>query len=211
MLSSAPTLKSESQKYLWLLAIIFGYGCAYFVIYLIHINFVPVNVIFYAALLDAFLAVFLVFGGVYIFRSRIPLSNFEFTIIGLSCLITGYAGAISGPTVLDRSLSFYILEKIDQRGGGVKATALREIFVDEYIPEYQLMEVRRVEQVQSGTVEIVDGCMKLTAKGKMIVGISKFLRRHMLAKKRLLNGEYSDALIDPLSSTNNKTVNYRCS
>lgn len=211
MSSSELALESSSRKYLWLLAIIAAYGFAYFLIYLIHINYVPINVIFYAALLDAVLALILVFGCLYVFKNHTPLSSFEISIIGLACLIAGYAGAISGPTVLDRSLSFYILEKIDQRGGGVQADALNEIFVEEYIPEYQLMEVRRVEQVESGTVEIVDGCMKLTAKGRRIVGISKFLRRNMLAKKRLLNGEYSDALIDPLAGTNDKPVSYKCS
>ena len=43
-------------------------------------------------------------------------------------LLLGYILAISVPTVLDRSLSFYILEKLQQRGGGIQQSRFNEVF-----------------------------------------------------------------------------------
>lgn len=117
------------------------------------------------------------------------------------CALGGYAFAISVPTVIDRSLSFYLLEKLDQRGGGIRADAIEGVIRDEFMQEYRVAEARLTEQLASGTVEIVDGCVLLTAKGRSIARGSQWFRHHLLPKQRLLMGEYSDVLTDPLSQS----------
>ena len=178
-------------------------------IYLIHINFLKVNVIFYSALIDAIISTSIT--GLILYKSKFfqILGNFEKNLIIIVWILLGYSFAISGPTVIDRSLSFYILEKIDQRGGGIRLDAMEQVFVQEYMPEYRLIDVRLTEQLESGTIEIKDGCVLLTEKGKFITKLSEFIRHNLLAKQRLLMGEYTDDLTDPFRNST-QDVNYKC-
>ncbi|NVK01961.1 MAG: hypothetical protein HWE12_10500 [Oceanospirillaceae bacterium] len=179
------------------------------VIYYIHINFFKVDVVFYAAIFDAILAAIAAGFLLWIFPYFKLLGDFEkFQLIAIWLLI-GYCLAISVPTVIDRSLSFYILEKIQQRGGGIRQDAFEKVFTQEYVKEHRLVDVRLTEQMQSGTIEIKDGCVLLTSKGEMIAGLSRKFRQNWLPKQRLLLGEYTDALTDPFRSSI-ATVDYMC-
>ena len=180
------------------------------IIYLIHVWYLPVRVIFYSAILDGVLAAVVTAGILLLLRRRLPLTAFEgFLLLGL-WLLSGYAFAISGPTVLDRSLSFYILEKLQQRGGGIRADAFAQVFVDEYMSEFRLVDVRLTEQAQSGTIEVVDGCVRLTPWGQTLASISHFIRSHLLAKHRLLAGAYTDTLTDPFATSAKGPQGYEC-
>jgi len=174
--------------------------------YLIHINFFDVNVVFYAALLDAVIAA--VIAGLVLFVIT-SLNGFEKLLLVMIWLLVGYALAISLPTVIDRSLSFYILEKLQQRGGGIKQDAFARVFTDEYMKEYRLVDVRLTEQLESGTIQIRDGCVLLTDKGQRIASFGQFFRHNLLPKHRLLMGQYSDALVDPFKNSADVT-DYKC-
>jgi hypothetical protein len=182
-------------------------------IYILHIKFFRVDVIFYSAIFDAILAaiasILIVTKAAYfnIYNS------FEKLLLFIIWILAGYALAISVPTVIDRSLSFYILEKLQQRGGGIKQSGFEEVFTKEYVKEHRLVDVRLTEQLSSGTIEIHDGCVKLTNKGDNISNFSRFFRKNFLPKKRLLMGEYTDDLTDPFShdtTDENKTFDYLC-
>jgi len=166
-------------------------------IYVLHVRWLKVDVVFYAALGDAVLAT--VLSGVTVFFVPFfrPLSRFEKALLLIIWLLGGYAFAISVPTVIDRSLSFYILEKLQQRGGSLSQEALAHVFRNEYMREHRLVEVRLTEQLASGTITLENGCVGLTPKGQAIARFSRFFRKHFLPKKRLLMGEYTDALTDP--------------
>lgn len=167
------------------------------IIYYIHIAFFRVNVVFYAAIADGVLATLI--AGIASFSMSYfrPLGNFEKSQLIVIWLLAGYGFAISVPTVIDRSLSFYILEKIQQRGGGIRQERLEDVFTKEYVKEHRLMDVRLTEQLESGTIVIEDGCIKLTAKGDLIAAFGRFFQLHLLPKRRLLMGEYSDDLTNP--------------
>lgn len=170
-------------------------------VYALHIRFFRVDVVFYAAIGDAVLSAFLCYAGLLGLRFFAPLSGFEKFQLFVIWLLTGYALAISVPTVIDRSLSFYILEKLQQRGGGIAQDAFEQVFVGEYMPEHHLVDVRLTEQLQSGTIRIENGCVLLTEKGARIAAFSRYFRTHWLPKERLLMGEYSDALTDPFRNS----------
>jgi hypothetical protein len=140
----------------------------------------------------------------------LPLSPFELLLLSVIWVLGGYAFAISGPAVLDRSLSFYILEKLQQRGGGIREDAFPEVFTEEYMPEFHLVDVRITEQLQSGTIVVADGCVRLTPYGKRLASLSLFVRRHLLAKHRLLAGVYTDALVDPYAASRKGPIGYEC-
>ena len=175
-------------------------------VYLVHARFFPVDVVFYAALLDVFLAL-LVSAGVLVLARA--LSLFEKIQMLVIWALAGYALAISVPTVIDRSLSFYILEKLAQRGGAIRQDRFAEVFTEEYLREHRLVDVRLTEQVNSGTIRLDAGCVRLTDKGRLIAGFGRFFRRHLLAKKRLLLDQYSDDLTDPFRA-GGPAPDYRC-
>ena len=180
-----------------------------FFIYFFHVTFLRVDVVFYSAILDALLAASLSAIIIYLVKFFGALGLYEKFLLICIWVLAGYAFAISVPTVLDRSLSFYILEKLQQRGGGIQMARMPDVFTNEYMKEHRLVDVRLTEQAQSGTIEIKDGCVKLTPKGERIASMSRFFRLHLLPKKRLLMGEYTDDLTNPFRNSI-ETPDYLC-
>jgi hypothetical protein len=166
-------------------------------IYVIHIRYFTVDVVFYSALLDVFLGVALTALVLISLRFFAIFSHFEVGQLIVIWLLAGYALAISVPTVLDRSLSFYLLEKLNQRGGGIRLESLEDVFTSEYVAEHRLIDVRITEQRESGTIILDDGCVRLTPWGEKLAAFSRFFRLHLLPESRLLLDEYSDDLTDP--------------
>lgn len=197
------------MKYLKFITITALFGLCLLGVYFVHITYFKVGVVFYSALLDAVIATF---AGLIIcaWVKRFRVFN-AFETLQLICiwLLLGYSFAISVPTVLDRSLSFYILEKLQQRGGGIKLADFDKVFTQEYVKEHRLVDVRLTEQQQSGTIVIQDGCVKLTLWGQTLATSSRYFRNHFLPKQRLLMGTYSDDLTDPFRNSPNK-VDYLC-
>jgi len=165
--------------------------------YVLHARLLPVDVVLYSALGDAAVAAALCAVVIW----RMPwfslLEATERLLLVLVWLLGGYAYAISIPTVIDRSLSFYILEKLEQRGGGIRADAMERVITTEFMGEYRVTDARLTEQLASGTIEIRDGCVRLTPKGRRIAAFSSAFRANLLPRERLLMGEYSDDLTQP--------------
>jgi hypothetical protein len=141
-----------------------------------------------------------------VFRLFSQLEKVQILLINI---LIGYIFAISIPTVIDRSLSFYILEKLQQRGGGIKQDSFEQIFTQEYMKEHRLIDVRLTEQLESGTIIIENGCVKLTRRGEKLAEFSRFFRKNFLPKERLLMGKYTDALTDPFRQSIND-FSYLC-
>jgi hypothetical protein len=106
-------------------------------------------------------------------------------------------------------LSFYTLEKLQQRGGAIQLVAFERVYATEYMKEHRLVDVRLTEQQQSGTITITDGCVRLTPRGDFLATASRLFRTYFLPKQRLLMGEYSSDLTDPFRSSTT-TVDYLC-
>jgi hypothetical protein len=193
-------------KALLLVGIFFLILC---VIYFLHIKYFQVDVVFYSALNDVILAVALI--ALLIARNKFfsLFNTFEKIQLILIFMLAGYGLAISVPTVIDRSLSFYILEKINQRGGGIQLSRFEEVFAKEYVKEHRLVDVRLTEQQESATVEIENGCVKLTKRGEILVGFSQFFRKNLLPKQRLLMGKYTDDLTH-LFNNEDYSHDYKC-
>ena len=197
------------MKYLKLVVATAVYAILLLAIYVLHVRYVPVNVVFYSAILDAVLATVLTVLLITAVSWFNVFSRFETLQLCCIWLLLGYSFAISIPTVIDRSLSFYILEKLQQRGGGIKLDAFDQVFTQEYVKEHRLVDVRLTEQQESGTIVLKDGCVKLTDWGQTIATSSRYFRSHFLPKQRLLMGKYSDALVDPFRGSPDR-VDYRC-
>jgi hypothetical protein len=175
-----------------------------------HISFFNVDVVFYAALIDVALAALMSFLLLLFLSYFQCFSRFEKSLLILICILSGYSLAISIPTLIDRSLSFYILEKLQQRGGAIFQASIPQVFINEYMSEARLVDVRLTEQLESGTIVIQEGCVKLTVKGNAIASFGQYFRKNWLPKKRLLLGTYSDALVDPFRGRPNPNEDYTC-
>ena len=196
---------SKLTKYLLL---IFLYLFLLVAVYKIYITFFEINVLLYSSIYSVFISSLLIL-PVLTTKLFLIFTLFEKVIIFITFLLLGLFIAISIPTVIDRSLSFYILEKINQRGGGVKQEFMEDIFIKEYMPEHRLIDIRLTEQLESGTIFISNGCVELTKKGKKIVNFSSFFRKNFLPAKRLIMGGYSNDLVDPFRNSKNY-VEYEC-
>jgi len=177
--------------------------------YWIYIHLFQVNVVLYSSVLTVVLAIIPIIFLLFVVNVNL-FNQFEKFLICTLFILYGYGIAISIPTVIDRSLSFYLLEKINQRGGAIKHEAFEAIFKNEYVPEHRLIDIRLTEQLESGTITIENNCVSLTQKGKNFVNFSQFFRRNFLPKNRLIMGEYSNDLIDPLKQTNNNNFTDGC-
>ncbi|MFL0796840.1 MAG: hypothetical protein K6L73_05055 [Cellvibrionaceae bacterium] len=197
------------MKFLHSLILTLIYLVCLFFVYLCHSYFFFVDVVFYSALVDSVIAALIVSCLMYSSRIFQFFTSFEKFQLVLIWFFIGYAFSISVPTVIDRSLSFYILEKIQQRGGGIKKDSVSGIFINEYMKEHRLVDVRVTEQLESGTIKIVGECIELTQFGDFVASVGRFYRVNFLPKKRLLNDEYTDILTDPFSSSD-QDVDYFC-
>jgi hypothetical protein len=165
-----------------------------------HVRYFSVDVVFYGALFDVLISG-AISGLLFFFLAKNVFSPFEKSLLIVVFLLAGYSLAISVPAVIDRSLSFYILEKLQQRGGGIRLDRLGDVFTHEYLVEHRLVDVRVTEQVQSGNI-VVDGeCVRLTDRGARLAAASRYFRQNFLPKRRLLMGEYTDALTDPFRNS----------
>lgn len=168
--------------------------------YAAHMRWFRVDVVFYSALLDGLLALCVAAALAAWLGWLRPFNAFERLQMWLCWALLAYAFAISVPTVIDRSLSFYFLEKLQQHGGGLRRDRFEEIFTRGYAREHRLVDVRLTEQLASGTLTVAGDCVRLTARGERLARFSRWFRANLLPRQRLLMGEYTDALTDPFAA-----------
>jgi hypothetical protein len=191
----------SGAKLLRFLAATAGFLVLMLAIWILHGRFLTVDVVYYSALADVGAAVAIAALALWGWRGFSGFNGFEKMQMLLAWSLIGYVYAISVPTVIDRSLSFYILEKLQQRGGELPYARFEDVFTHEYVREHQLVAVRLTEQQASGTITIESGCVRLTPRGRRLATFSRFFRQNLLPRHRLLMGRYTDALTDPFRNS----------
>ena len=186
------------------------FGLCTLVVYYVVMRFTRVDVVFYSSLVAVLVATLLTGAALGFSGFLRGFSALEKAQLACIWLLAGYAFAISVPTVIDRSLSFYLLEKLEQRGGGIREDRFDDVFTKEYMHEHRLVDVRLTEQLESGTITIADGCVKLTPRGYRLAGFSRFFRANLLPKQRLLKGQYTDDLTNPFRNSWVDDPDYLC-
>ena len=186
------------MKFLYAIILLIVYLLLLLLIYILYVNYFKIDVLLYSSILCV-LFTLIIFIPILFFRSQLKIFNlFEKICIINICGLIGFLLAISLPTVIDRSLSFYILEKLNQRGGGIKVNKLYIVFTKEYVKEHKLIDIRVTEQLKTKSVIIENDCLRLTERGETLVKFSTFFRKYFLPKKRLIGEKYSDDLVFPL-------------
>lgn len=176
---------------------VLAFATCLFTLYWAHVRFLPVDVVFYSTLFDVVLATGLTAALLGVVGFFAPFNAFERAQQLVCWLLLGYVYAITVPTVIDRSLSFYILEKMQQQGGGIRQDRFEDLFTRGYSREHQLVAVRLTEQQISGTVVIEGDCVRLTLRGQRLASFSRYFRENLLPRQRRLMDRYTDELTDP--------------
>jgi hypothetical protein len=198
------------KKYFYYAMAAIFFVISFIISYWIQINYLKVNVVLYSNFYIVLLSSVLTATLIYWYKKFQIFSDFEKKLMIFTFFLGGCLFAISVPTVIDRSLSFYILEKLQQRGGGIRLESFADVFKEEYLKEHRLVDVRLTEQTESGTIVIRNGCVLLTDKGELLATFSRYFRQNWLPKRRLLLGSYSDTLTDPFR-TSPAVEDYKCS
>jgi hypothetical protein len=185
-------LASSVKKPLVIILLIGLYLLVFVSLNVAHFQFVPVTVVLYAALFDAALAAVLT-GALFLalHRKWPPVSVTERVLaLGIGFL-TATIYSIVVPTLIDRSLSVYVLEKLHQYGGGIKQDAFGDVIKRDYFDERRVIDARLTEQLHSGTITIKNGCVHLTPRGELVMRLSQLYGQALLPKRRDLMGTIS--------------------
>jgi len=149
-------------------------------IYIISFRFFHPETVYYfgigtiligAILLSA--VFFLFFGAKKEFFQKLFIQTRDFFPCLLAAVFLMYSFHITIPTLVDRSISIYLLNLLDTEGGPVSINNLQDKFLAGYVGGYSVVCRRMFEQVQSGNVTHQASTYTLTARGKRTVA---FLR-----------------------------------
>lgn len=183
----------------------------YAIIYFLHIKFFHINVLFYSSLFDVFISVIIV-SLIFFYKNKFSAINlFEKYLILIIFALSGYIISMSVPALIDRSLSFYLLEKIYQSGQGISINKIDDLFIKDFVVKYDMINVRLTEQNESGTISINDGCAVITEKGKLLANFSKFFRSNLLPKYRGSVHQFNDNKnMQNFNLSNEELESYKC-
>jgi hypothetical protein len=145
-----------------------------------HFSYFEVRVVLYSSLLDALIAVLTISIAINIFRIYGSFEKFQIIFM---CLLIGFIYSISIPTIIDRSLSLYILEEISKNNeAGIKIDDLDMLISEKYMKDYRVKEMRIREQLASGTIYIANDTIFLSKKGRVISRLTKAARENLMPK-----------------------------
>jgi hypothetical protein len=155
-------------------------------IYLVDIHLLKVDVVLYSAIGCGVLATAATSILLVTFSFFRRFNGFEKTLLTLIFALVSYILAISIPTIIDRSLSIYMLEKLADTPNGILKKEFTELVIHEYLENYNAVNIRLIEQLKSGTILIDEnGRIYLTSDGQKIVKFSHFFKSYFLSKNRM--------------------------
>ena len=162
----------------------------YILTYYIHINYLPISVILYSTIIDLLLSIFvtaIVFKIIFKKKWSFFFKPLNLSII-LCFLSIGINFCILVPTLIDRSLSVYFLEKIYENKGKMEIENIDEMIINKFFLEKKLGRIRIEEQKNSSTLYVKNNTVYLTEFGFVVVNFTKWFSRNLLPKKRIIYG-----------------------
>jgi hypothetical protein len=173
------------------------YIILFFIVNTIHFNYFTVSVVLYALLLDIIITFFILIVALaiinkeYYFSKNILITIF-FLLASTQVLVL-YSFVI--PTAVERSLSVYLLERIERNSGSLSIAEFNSIAKNDYFNDMNVTETRINEQIATGSIEIIDNQVILTDKGKAMLKAFSFIKTYFLPKKDNKIGTDEDLLI----------------
>jgi hypothetical protein len=91
------------------------------------------------------------------------------------------------PVTIDRSVTVFLLSRIDASGHPVSERELQQIFESEYLGQMQQIHRRVKEQRLSGNIEVSQGKIALTSNGKRFLSVSRTIGSWFGTDSRFVN------------------------
>jgi hypothetical protein len=93
-------------------------------------------------------------------------------------VLLGYSFVITVPSLLDRSISIYMIAAVAQSGEqGLTRAELQDAFVRNYVEGNTTVEKRLHEQIVSGHMSEQNGKFRITDKGRFVYELNRTLAR----------------------------------
>jgi len=165
------------------------YGVLMFVLFLViypiqhFLNpfFFKSHALFYDLVTEMIFCVIISFFSILLIWYR-KINLFTQIVWVVLCITIGSLYLLLIPTVLERSLSIYMLSKLDPNSKVYSSNWEANIEIN-YFKDYKVFETRLIEQKVSGSiVEDVDGFISITDRGERIVRLTSFYRNLLVDK-----------------------------
>ncbi|MEJ7927249.1 hypothetical protein WG908_10845 [Sphingobium sp. AN641] len=126
-------------------------------------------VLFYRGLALAFVAALLLCSVGAILRRRLGLDIS--TLLGAVTISLSFniCFLVIFPVTFDRSITMFLLARIERQDGQLDRKGLEGVFVTEYLDEMQQIDRRIAEQSLSGNIRVSHGRISITPQGKQLL------------------------------------------
>jgi hypothetical protein len=138
--------------------------------------FHSISILFYRGILTGLCAA--LFLGVFIAiiakRFRIDLSTAVGAVI--ASLSLNLCFLVLLPVTVDRSISVFLLARIEQEDGHLTTSALDRLFRDAYLTDLRQIDRRVSEQILSGNISVdATGHIRMTPRGHAFLAFSRYV------------------------------------
>jgi hypothetical protein len=169
------------------------YGAALTAGFLLYLSLIAsplladIPLLFYRGLALAFIAAPLLVMALTISRRWIATLDLS-TVIGAAALSLAFniCFLIVFPVTFDRSITMFLLARIERQDGQLKSEDLEQIFVAEYLGELRQIDRRVEEQRISGNIVVRDGYIALTPQGERLMTNARVVARLFQADLRFV-------------------------
>ncbi|WP_313808776.1 hypothetical protein [Sphingobium sp.] len=128
-----------------------------------------VSILFYRGVVIAGLTALLLFGAGLSLRRRLRLD--PPTLVGAIALSLSFnlCFLITFPVTFDRSITMFLLARIERHDGEFDARGLEQIYVREYLGDMRQIDRRVQEQALSGNIRVDRGRIHITPQGRRLL------------------------------------------
>lgn len=123
------------------------------------------------------------------------------TVVGAVALSLAFniSFLIVFPVTFDRSITMFLLARIEQRDGQLDAQGLQQVYIHEYLGEMRQIDRRIREQAMSGNIRVEDGRIFITPQGRRLLRGGRVVSIWFDADPRFVNAP-AEENHDPISS-----------
>lgn len=139
----------------------------FFLLQFIIFKFDITGVVFYNSILAT-----IIFTSLYAFyKYKTSVLNKNILNIIIIIFLSGFIWSITVPTIVDRSLSIFLLRSVEKNNNsGIKLSTLEKNIIH-YINEYKVLDVRINEQLKSGNIKVINEKIYISNQGKLLLNL----------------------------------------
>ncbi|AMK24023.1 MULTISPECIES: hypothetical protein [unclassified Sphingobium] len=158
-----------------LITLVLAYALTMAIGFLLYIGLIrspllsDVGILFYRGIIIAGLAALLMLIAGLLLRHRLRLDHP--TLVGAIALSLSFniCFLITFPVTFDRSITMFLLARIERHDGALDTARLEQLYVREYLGDMRQIDRRVAEQTLSGNIRIDQGRIHITPQGRRLL------------------------------------------